>query len=194
MEIVITGDNCEKLIFDTNKIMWKSTQQRQLAAVALSLFIGLVFLVSDIIDGHKATSGQFQSDLEHATTTINNYQLSFGLGVALIFLSLYLVYIFYRQKRSFFTSVSALANRRKRLNNNFKITVTDLAIEYEDFELSRKEKWSGFKYFKISNQYAVLLRDHNGIAPAMSIPLNTLSDIDRVALNSFLKSKLLPKT
>ena len=102
-------------------------------------------------------------------------------------------YIAYRQKRHFFKSVNALASKRKRINNNYKIIITDSSIEYEDFELIRKEKWTAFRYFKITGEYTLLLRDIWRITPAIAIPIYKLSDANKIDLNNFLRSKLIQK-
>ena len=78
------------------------------------------------------------------------------------------------------------------MGNNFIIKITTQGVYYQDFELTREEKWSIFSEYKIDKEYLFLFRN-SYLIMALPIPTKQMTPHESGELFQFVKSKFIEK-
>ncbi|MDE3212110.1 MAG: hypothetical protein KGM98_02670 [Bacteroidota bacterium] len=197
MNILITDSDAATYIETRDKLLWWLYIRRSILISIILLTAGIALLTDGIFRG----SENKVSNYEHSsypttriikTTQVYDYHLSYGFGMALIFVSLYFFFMIFRQRMFFFKTSKRISKIRKVADNDFTIRINDQDISYQDFELASEAKWSHFSRFKIYKQFILLFADRYSWS-SFAIPVNLLTDDDFKELFQFLKRRLSEK-
>ena len=189
MEILITGNNWTEYIIDANKYLWRSNLRKTILFPLFCLIAGIASLVAGINQGYdQATSTTKFQDISNTVitnTTQTNYHITFGLGISFLLLFLYFIFLLFAQRQRLFKTLDKICNRHKLTDNKYTFRINEQGVFYQNFELTREEKWSVFSKFKISKEYLFVIRDDY----PTPIPLKNISNNDLSELLNFLRKK-----
>ena len=184
MKILITSNDVAGYFESRYRILWQLSSKKLLYNIIyliLFLVIGVFFLVSASYTGYD----------NKVSNTKYAYGLSFGLGFACIYISLYSFYGFFRQRKLAVKTFKKIYNKYRKNDNTYNITITVESLYYKDFQLTQEFKWTFFSHYKLGREYILLLRDNYLLAPFL-ILTNQLTSDELADLLHFLK-KTLPE-
>ena len=131
-----------------NLIVWKVNtlrNRRQLPYYAL--FAVIVFLIGIISISEEEPSNPF-----------------IFIGIALIFLNFFFLYLFYFQKIALKRRLEKISSKyiEKQIDSMYEFS--DLTAKYTDKEKSYEFKWEAFSYYILFKNYLILAIDYSPIA------------------------------
>lgn len=191
MEIVIEGNDVSEYIKEINRIRWNASIRRHYLGSLIFFLVGVLILTIGVFSDStiSATTYRYVDNTTNEYTTNYDYHISLGLGIGFMLIALYFVYIIYRQKREFFSSIAKICARRRQFSDNFALKVNADNVCYRDFELIHEQKWSAFSHYMVYKDYLLLFQDDLYIS-SIVIQKARLSDKDYSDLLNFVKSKL----
>jgi len=196
MEIIIANNNTAAYFLEINKIVWRTYARKNFIYFTSVLILGLFLLAFGIYNGYDSVSSKahyFENTGKLITEeTFYNYHITFGLGIGFISVFLYFVYIFFREKKQFFASLNKVCDRHIKSGNNFTLRINDESVLYQDFELTREEKWSIFSSYRIDKDYLFLFRDTYHLT-STAIPIKQLVNNNLPELLKILQKNLIEK-
>jgi len=194
MEIAIEGNDASEYIKETSKIRWTSSLRRQYLGTLIFFLFGVLILTIGVSSGNTMSMTTYKYDNNSTTeyTTKYDYHISLGLGIGFMLIAVYFVYIIYRQKSKFFSSIAKICARHRQFSDKFSIKINNDHICYRDFELIREQRWSTFSHYMVYKDDLLLFQDDFYIS-SIVIQKARLSDKDYSDLLNFVKSKLPAK-
>jgi hypothetical protein len=163
----------------------------------LLFLCGLIFFISGLNQGYDSSTSDYKYNKNFNVTYVhtiqNNYHVTLGLGIAFMLFPFYLAYFYLvRQKKQFFKIVNKIADRHKSTSENYVLTINDNSLCYQDFEITREEKWSVFSKYKNYKDYLFLFRDDLYIN-CLVIDKRQISSSNLADLLMLLNNKLIEK-
>lgn len=177
METIVINSPFKKEDFiKLNNVVWKIRtlkNRRQLPYYAL--FAVIIFIVGIISRSEEEPSNPF-----------------IFIGIALIFLNLFFLYIFYFQKISLNRKLEKIASiyEEKKIDATYEFS--DLEAKYIDKEKCYTFKWEAFSYYLLYKNYLILSIDNSPIgAFVFERKVDDYYDFDRIL--ELVKQKLTLK-
>jgi hypothetical protein len=197
MEIRISSNSASSFFLEVDKISWHIYARKHFRYPALLLLLGLILLVIGILQGSDTvvSSSQFYENSKRVVTTktFYNYHITFGLGIGFISTFLHFIYMLFRQKKRFFELSTRMCNRLKKFGDNFILRINNESIFYQDFELTKEEKWTKFSSYRIEQGYLFLFRESLYITstaiPIKQLENNNLPELMKILHNNSIHKK-----
>ena len=185
MKIFITSNDAAGYFESSYRILWRLSSKKlsyKVLCQILYFVMGVFFLILAFYKGYD----------NKVSNTEYDFGLSFGFGVAWIYISLFSFYGVFRQRRYAVKTLKKIYDRYKGNDNNYNIRVTSESLYYQDYQLTEEFKWTFFSHYELGHEYILLFRD-NYLLAHFIILKNQLTSDELAELLHFLKKTLQEK-
>lgn len=191
--IILEYENASDFLLKSKNIVWSFYINKAFKFVLIFYSIlGIFLLYTGIKSGYDFESISFRNGQEDVR--LYNYNITIGLGIALILCALFLFNSFYQLKKR----TNELFNKRissyTKAKNKFVYRINEPGISFENHDSKKFHNWEYYSNFRIKNEFIFIFsRFLDPRIPWEIIPLETLSEENKNELIDLLKQKLIEK-